>query len=361
MTSKTPLYDRHTALEAKLAPFAGWEMPIQYKGILTEHRAVREHVGLFDVSHMGQIMVDGPDAEQLLDYVSTNRISGKVPGSATYTVWCDEDGGSVDDVIVYKIADSRYFVVVNAGNRDKDYAHLTAQARLHHFNVDIRPLFSNRGILSLQGPSSFPLLNALIPETTSLKPMHIISLDGGALLVSRTGYTGAGGFEIYGSDETIIKWWDLLLDKGKPYGILPVGLGARDTLRLEMGFALYGHELTESIAPSESVSAWTIKWDKQDFLGKKALEYLEKSSKKRYANGVKILDKAIMRQGCPIMKEGVSIGEATSGGFSPTLECSIGLVLSRTPLQNGDLIDVQIRSNICQARVEELPFVRKIA
>lgn len=359
---RTALYDRHLALGAKIVPFAGWEMPVQYKGVLAEHQTVRQAVGLFDVSHMGRIKVSGLDAERLLDFLSTNRLAGKAPGSATYAVWCHPHGGSVDDVIIYKIDDTHFFVIVNASNRDKDLAHLGNQAHLHQFDVEIQEVFSQAGILALQGPAALPLLRSLVPEVQSLKPMHFLTLnEKEEIYISRTGYTGAGGFEIYGPAERIVEWWDTLMDKGQSYGIQAIGLGARDTLRLEMGFALYGHELTDTISPNESVAAWTVKWDKPNFLGKEALEQIEKSSAKRSAFGILLLDRGVAREGYPVLKEGQVIGEVTSGSFSPTLGQSIALILVNTPLQIGDQVSIQIRQTLCHAQVVELPFVRKQA
>lgn len=358
---KTALYERHVALGAKIISFVGWEMPIQYKGILAEHQAVRETIGLFDVSHMGRIHIQGPDAEKLLDFLSTNRIKGKVSGSATYTVWCDLQGKSVDDTIVYKIDDSHFFMIANASNRDKDLIHLKTQAQLQNADVKIDDMFNQSGILALQGPASFSLLASLVPEIVSLQPMRFLSLDNGTFFISRTGYTGSGGFELYGSADKIVEWWDCLMEKGKEYKIQPIGLGARDTLRLEMGFALYGHELSDTIAPSESVSAWTIKWDKASFFGKEALEKLENQATKRSPYGIRLLDKGIARQGCSVLKDGLIIGEVTSGSFSPTLGESIGLILVQTPLDVGENIQIQIRQNLCHAQVVELPFVRKKA
>lgn len=358
---RTALYDRHTALGAKMVSFAGWEMPIQYKGILAEHQAVRQAVGLFDVSHMGRIKIKGPDAEPLLDFLSTNRITSKKCGSATYTVWCHPHGGSVDDVIVYKVDNNDFFVVVNASNRNKDFVHLGTQAQLRNFDVEIEESFNQEGILALQGPASFPLLSSLIPEVQSIKPMNFLSFEDSSFFISRTGYTGAGGFEFYGRLEKILQWWDLLMDKGQAYGIQPIGLGARDTLRLEMGFALYGHELSDTIAPNESVSAWTVKLDKPTFLGKESLEKIEKSPTKRWAYGVRLLDKGIARQGYLVLKEGIPIGEVTSGSFSPTLEGGIALILVHVPLQIGDYITIQIRQTLCPVQITELPFVRKKA
>lgn len=357
---KTGLYERHLALDAKIVDFAGWEMPLQYRGILAEHQAVRENVGLFDVSHMGRIKVSGPDAGRLLDYLSTNRIVEKSSGSATYTVWCNSHGGSVDDVIIYQVDKNHFFVIVNAGNRDKDLIHLTTQAALQRCDVKIEERFSGTGILSLQGPASMPLLTSLIPQADTLKPMHFLTLnDAEELYLSRTGYTGAGGFEIYGPEKRIEEWWDKLLEQGKEYRLQPIGLGARDTLRLEAGFALYGHELSDSIAPNESVSVWTVKWNKPNFLGKEALETIEKSSRKRHAYGVRLLDRGVPRQGCQVLKEGRAIGEATSGSFSPVLGEGIALILVEEPLKAGDQVALQIRQTLCRAEVADLPFVRK--
>lgn len=346
-----------------MVPFAGWDMPVQYQGILAEHQTVRQAVGLFDVSHMGRIKVQGTDAERLLDFLSTNRIVGKTPGSATYTVWCHAHGGSVDDVIVYKISDTQFFVIANAGNRDKDLEHLATQAQLQHLDVEIQEVFSQAGILALQGPAAFPLMLSLVPEVETLKPMRFLSLgkESDEFFISRTGYTGAGGVELYGSAQRMVEWWDLLMDKGQAYGIQPVGLGARDTLRLEMGFALYGHELSDAIAPIESVSAWTVKWDKPDFLGKAALVALEQSAHKRWAFGVRLGDRQIARQGYAVFKDEKQIGEVTSGSFSPTLGASIALILVDRPLQKEDQVKIQIRQTLCPAQVVELPFVRKTA
>lgn len=359
---KTGLYGRHIALGAKMVDFAGWEMPLQYQGVLVEHQAVREAVGLFDVSHMGRIKVSGRDAEGLLDFVSTNRIKGKLAGSATYTVWCTPQGGSVDDVIIYKVNETHFFVIVNAGNRDKDLIHLTTQVALQNFDVVIEERFSETGILALQGPSGFALLASFIPDIEALKPMHFMSLhEGEEFYVSRTGYTGAGGYEIYGSVERIAEWWDKLVEHGRGYRLQPIGLGARDTLRLEMGFALYGHELSETIAPNESVSAWTVKWDKPNFLGKEALEGVERNANKRHAYGVRLLERGVPRQGCPVVKEGVVIGEVTSGSFSPVLGEGIALILVHCTLNVGDQVALQIRQTLCKAEVVALPFVRKHA
>ena len=291
---KTALYDHHRVLNAKLIDFAGWEMPLQYKGIIHEHQTVRSHVGIFDVSHMGRILVEGLMAEALLDHLSTNQIVGKKDGSVTYTVWCREDGMSVDDLLVYRISETQFFVIVNASNREKDLEHL-----LHYSagqDVIINDRFHEEGILAVQGPDAMVLVSQLFPEAEKLKPMSFYTdnYDGDPVIISRTGYTGAGGVEICASNQTIVLLWQAFLTEGKQYGIEPIGLGARDTLRVEMGYALYGHELSDKIAPSESVSAWTIKWDKHDFIGKAAMKKLEASKAKR-----RKWHHPFRRRGCP--------------------------------------------------------------
>lgn len=353
---KTALYDFHCALGGKMVEFCGWEMPIQYKGLIHEHHAVRQRVGLFDVSHMGRIFVEGPDAEALLNYLSTNQIAGKKEGTATYTVWCDETGGCVDDLIIYRLSPQKFFLVVNAGNREKDLDHLKAHAKA--YDVTITDRYAEDGILALQGPLSEQLLQLLFPEVVKLKPMRFssFSFDGQPLTIARTGYTGEQGFEIYAEHSLITKLWNLLLKQGEPLGIEPIGLGARDTLRMEMGYALYGHEIDATTAPTESVAAWTVKWDKPDFLGKKALMALEQSPAKRREYGIVLIDKGIAREGYEVFSNEKNIGKVTSGTQSPTLQQAIAIILVDRALQLGDIIEVQIRQNRCQARVVELPF-----
>jgi len=353
----TVLYENHRALGAKIIDFGGWEMPVQYKGIIEEHQAVRKHVGIFDVSHMGRIYVEGLGAEALLDYLSTNQIAGKKDGTATYTVWCTDSGMCVDDLIIYRESSSKFFIVVNAGNREKDLRHL-----LHYSvtrDVIINDRFNEDGILALQGPDALPLISKLFPNAQSLKSMHFITenFENENIVISQTGYTGAGGVEIYATNAVIVKLWEKLLDAGKEFGIEPVGLGARDTLRLEMGFALYGHELSETIAPTETVSSWTIKWNKPDFLGKHALESLEKTKKKRREYGIVLTGKGVIREGYPVFQHGKQIGRVTSGTFSPSLQHSIAIVLVDNNLNIGDSVDIQIRQNLCPAKVVHLPFI----
>lgn len=340
-----------------MVEFCGWEMPIQYKGIIQEHMAVRQHAGIFDVSHMGRINVEGSDAEAFLDYLSTNKITGKQDGSATYTVWCDEKGMCVDDLIVYRESSSKFFVIVNAGNRQKDLKHIQNYAK--DWKVQITDRYQEDGIVSIQGPRAEELVISQFPEAGDVKPMHFTSTyyHGDRIILSRTGYTGAGGFEIYAPNEAIVKLWDQFFEAGKEVGIEPIGLGARDTLRLEKGYALYGHELSELIAPTESVSAWTVKRDKGEFLGKEALEVLEKQSSKRNEYGIVLEDKGVAREGYAVLSGGQVIGKVTSGTFSPSLNRAIAIVLVERNFKEGDSVDIQIRQNLCHGTISKLPFL----
>jgi aminomethyltransferase len=351
---KTALFDAHQKLGAKMIDFGGWQMPLLYQGIIKEHEAVRSRVGIFDVSHMGRIEIDGLGAEALMEYLSTNTVTDKTDGTATYTVWCNEEGKTVDDLIVYKISKTKFFVIVNAANRQKDFVHV-----LHYStprDVIINNHYEDEGILAVQGPKSLELMTSLFPEVHSLKHMHFLSLSykGKPLIISRTGYTGENGVEIYVPNSNIVDLWNLILEKGKFYGIEPIGLGARDTLRLEMGYALYGHELSESIMPHESVSSWTIKWNKTDFIGKKALE--SHLNQQRYQYGIILKEKGIARENYPVLQNEQQIGVVTSGTLSPTLNQAIAIIMVDKKLQEGDEIEVQIRQNYSKGQVVNLPF-----
>ena len=331
---KTALFDRHVALGAKMGDFAGWEMPLQYKGVLVEHQAVRERAGLFDISHMARVSIRGRDAARFMEWLSSHRLRGDF--SATYTCLCNEAGGTVDDVLVYRENETSFFVICNAARREADLAHFRRYKK--GFDVDIEESFRTEGILALQGPEADRYLPSLPRMSFERR---------GNLIVSGTGYTGSGGVEIFGSNELIRALWDELLAKGA----MPIGLGARDTLRLEKGFALYGHELSEEISPIESVSSWTISPGK-DFLGKESL-----SRWGRRAFGIRMQEGSIARSGFKVFQEGDEIGEVTSGGFSPTLKIPIALILSRKPLKMGEDVAVKIRERYVAATVSPLPFV----
>ncbi|MFA6915607.1 MAG: glycine cleavage system aminomethyltransferase GcvT [Parachlamydiales bacterium] len=344
---QTPLYPIHAALGAKIIDFSGWEMPIQYQSILEEHKAVREHAGIFDVSHMGRISVMGPDAELFCDFVSTNTIAHKKDGQAIYTVLCREDGTAIDDVIILRHSPQNCSVVSNASNRERVLSHLQVSAK--DFNVAINSPYTNEGILAIQGPSSLTIASKLFPETASLAPMTSIKTAG--LLISRTGYTGEKGIEIFVPFSQLKEIWDLFIQEG----VVPVGLGARDTLRLEKGYALFGHELSDTTQPTETVSAWAVKLTKENFIGKQALL---KESSGRHQYGIILDEPGIARAGCPVVMQGNQIGEVTSGTFSPTLKKSIAIVMVHHVLQAGDKIEVNIRDKPCRATVVQLPFYK---
>jgi aminomethyltransferase len=353
---RTILNDTHRKHGAKMVEFAGWEMPVEYQGIRFEHLAVRERAGIFDVSHMGRIEICGKDAEPFLDYLSTNKIKGKKDGSATYTVFCRETGGAVDDLIVYRQTQELFFVVVNASNREKDLHHLQEMAK--NFDVATVPKYDEEGILAIQGPLSKGIVGKRFPESASLSLMHFkrMSYEGYEFILSATGYTGEAGFEIYAPLAIIPNLWEMFLSDD----VEPVGLGARDTLRLEMGYALYGHELSEDIAPTESVSSWTVKWEGRDFLGKAALEKLEGSPQKRQQAGIIMQEPGIAREGYPVFREGKPIGKVTSGTMSPTLNQAIAIIMVAEKLCVGENVDVEIRGKKRKAEVVKLPFLKEV-
>jgi aminomethyltransferase len=307
---------------------------------------------------MGRIAIEGDDAELFLDYLAANKIAEKKDNTATYSVFCAPNGTCVDDSIIYCIDRTRYFMIANAANRQKDVDHLLSYAK--NYRVSIIPRFNEEGILAIQGPAAIPLVHSLFPESQQLlKPMQLMEVDdqGCKMYLSTTGYTGASGFEIYAPNRAIPRLWEHILKIGASHGILPVGLGARNTLRLEMGYALYGHEIDDTIAPTESITRWSVKLDKPDFLGKSALVELEKAPTCRCAYGVMLLEPGVMRDHYLVFREGIEIGKVTSGGYSPTLEKSIGLILSQIPLNLGERIDVQIRGRLCSAQVVKIPFI----
>jgi aminomethyltransferase len=354
---KTILYDRHLELKAKMVEFGGWQMPLQYTGVLEEHMAVRNNVGIFDVSHMGIIIVTGKDSGKLLDYISTNHILGRDKNTAIYTVWAHENGGCVDDVIVYSEDDNHYFVVINASNRVKSLEHIKKYAQ--GYDVHIQDRFQEDGILAIQGPNSQNLISPLFLEAKTLKKMHFVSLKyhGEKIILSRTGYTGELGFEIYAPNKLIVELFDWFINEGKPFKIACVGLGARDTLRLEMGYTLYGHEISDTISANESLSKWTIKADKPHFVGLKYMQKLENSSALRNEYGVILEGPGIPREGFDVYLDDSIVGKVTSGSFSPVLNKAIAIILVNTSLNVGSFVNIKIRQNFCPAKVSPLPFV----
>jgi aminomethyltransferase len=362
---RTPLYEELKAQGGKFVPFAGYEMPIQFAGIKKEHLAVRERVGIFDVSHMGEIWLTGPDALGFADYLVTNDIAGLDDGQVAYSPMCLETGGIVDDLLVYRLSRERLLLVVNAANRAKDFKHITAHRR---GDVEIVDKSADTGQLALQGPRAEALLSALTGDRfKELSYFRFTSgeVAGVSCLVSRTGYTGEDGFELYCDQGDLVALFRAVAAAGEPMGLLPVGLGARDTLRLEAKLSLYGNDIDETTTPLEAGLGWTVKLDGADFIGKGALLAQKKRGVDRRLVGFRMVDKAIARHGYPVVPEGAGPGaepmaEVCSGGPSPTLKQSIGLVyLQKKLAKKGSRFGVVIREKVKMAEVVKTPFYKR--
>lgn len=356
---RTPLFNKHVSLGAKMVPFAGFEMPVQYSGLTEEHFAVREKAGLFDVSHMGQFFIEGPGAKDLLQYVATNNADALKDGKAQYTCLTNENGGIVDDLIVYKIADEKYFVVVNASNIDKDWNHINNH---NTFGAIMTNASDEMSLLAIQGPKATEILQKLTPVQLQDLPYYHFTIGEVAgiqdIIISNTGYTGSGGFEIYFKNEDAEKLWDDLMSAGEEFGMLPCGLGARDTLRLEKGFCLYGNDLDDNTTPLEAGLGWITKFDK-DFVAKDILEKQKSEGVTKKLAGFEMQEKAIPRNGYPVVDaEGKTIGKVTSGTMSPMKKTGIGLAYLDTDFTKvGTEIFIQIRNKNIPAQVVKPPFV----
>lgn len=354
---RTVLYDRHAALGARLVPFSGWEMPVQYAGILAEHHAVRSGAGLFDVSHMGRVEVLGPDAVAFVNHLTVNDVERLKPYRSQYTLACREDGGVIDDFLVYRMPD-RILIVPNAGNREKDLDWFRANAG--PFNVEIRDLSDETMLIALQGPDSEAILNPVTEadlETLRFQGFVETRINGIEARVFRTGYTGEDGFEIWYPAEQAAPLWDLLLESGASRGLAPCGLGARDTLRLEAGLALYGHEIDESINPIEAGLGWTVKLKKPGFIGRDALVRTRREGLRRKLVGLKLLERGIPRQGYEILHDRSPVGRVVSGAISPTLGYGIGTGFVPVDLaEPGTGLGIAIRGKCVAAEVVKLPF-----
>lgn len=365
MLERTPFYNKHEELDAKLIDFGGWEMPVQYESIKKEHNAVREKVGMFDVSHMGEFFVYGPEAEDFLQYTTINDVSRLEPGKAQYSAMCYSDGGIVDDLIVYMLDYNRYMLVVNASNIEKDFDWL-----INHKHHDVK--LENRSaamcLLAVQGPESVNTLQKLTEV-----PLHKIEFYNFKIgefagyervIMSATGYTGEKGFEIYFNleDSEPEEIWEAIMEAGEEFGIEPCGLGARDTLRLEMGYALYGNDITKNTNPLEARLGWLTKIDKGDFIGREALKEVKEQGVARKLVGF-VMEEAgsIPRAGYTITDiEGVEIGEVTSGSRSITLGENIGMgYVDASFAEEGTTIYVSIRNKKAEAVVKKPPFVKK--
>lgn len=363
---ETPLRRRHEQLGARLIPFAGWLMPIRYSGILDEHRAVRSTAGLFDLGHMGQVSITGPGALAFLQSVTTNDVSVLNPGDAQYSLLPNEQGGVIDDIIVYRMPDRPgYFVVINAANQSKDVDWLlTQRARHPELEVDVRDVSADFGMIAIQGPLAERIVATLtLTKLHELDPFQWVKAEIAHIptLVARTGYTGEDGFEFYVAQERTGELWDALLSAGRPMGLVPIGLGARDTLRLEARMPLYGHELADDISPLEAGLGWAVKLDKGPFVGREAIAAVKETGPRRRTVGFQLLDRAgSARHGYPVQLEGREIGVVTSGAHSPTLGTDIGLALiSADAAGVGKPLQIVIRDRAIEAKQVKLPFYRR--
>lgn len=358
---RTPLYEQHVALGARLVEFGGWEMPVQYSGIIDEHRAVRTHAGLFDVSHMGEFKVEGSDALAFLQHLVPNDVSRLVINQALYTQLCLPDGGTIDDLIIYKLEDNHYMLVVNAGNIDKDFAWVEKQAR--DFHVQVTNQSDTTALLALQGPEAQSILQALTEvDLSTIRYYHFEPglVNGINCIISRTGYTGEDGFELYCASVDVPKLWNDLLAAGKDQGLLPAGLGARDTLRLEASYCLYGHELDEQTNPLEASLGWTVKLNKGEFIGHDALLKVKEQGLKRKLIGIEMVERGVCRGGYPIYEEDQQIGVLTSGAPSPTLNKNIGMgYVEASYAVVGKPVYIDIRGKRTAAQIVALPFYKR--
>lgn len=358
---RTPLYEQHRQLGARLVEFGGWEMPVQYSGILDEHRAVRTHAGLFDVSHMGEFKVTGTDALAFLQQLVPNDVSRLAVNQALYTQFCQPDAGVVDDLLIYHLAENNYMLVVNAGNIDKDFAWV--QQHSQGFEVTITNQSDATGLIALQGPAALVILQPLTGvDLSAIAYYHCVPgvVSSTSCLISRTGYTGEDGFELYCSAEDAPALWVDLLTAGKEHGLLPTGLGARDTLRLEAAYCLYGHELDETTNPLEASLGWTVKLAKGEFSGHDALVKIKAEGLKRKLVGVEMIERGVCRGGYAIYADEQQIGALTSGAPSPTLNKNIGMgYVEAAHAVPGKIVQIDIRGRRTAAKIVALPFYKR--
>jgi aminomethyltransferase len=361
---RTPLYPIYEKYGAKTVAFAGWELPVQFSGIVSEHEAVRERAGLFDVSHMGEIRVTGSDALSFLQKMTTNDVSALNDGQVQYSVMCYPDGGTVDDLLVYRFSETDYLLVVNAANTEKDFAWLKNHLQ---GDVSIENISEKTAQLALQGPLAQTVLQKLSDaDLMQIAPFcfqnHVL-LASYPALVSRTGYTGEDGFEIYLDPQHAIPLWEKILEAGSEFGVIPCGLGARDTLRFEARLPLYGQELSETISPIEAGVGFVVKTDKKEpFIGKDVLVRQKGEGAPRKLVGIEMVDKGIARGGYPVWLDNEKIGVVTTGTQSPTLKKNVALALVKSEYASpGTVLEVEIRGQRKKAMIVKTPFYKRMA
>ncbi|MBR6822793.1 MAG: glycine cleavage system aminomethyltransferase GcvT [Clostridia bacterium] len=360
MELKTPLYEEHVRLGGTIVPFAGYLLPVQYpSGVIKEHMAVRENAGLFDVSHMGEVTFKGETALSTLNHVLTNDYSDMKIGKVRYGMLLNDDGGVVDDLIVYKFREDCYYVVVNAANRHKDVEYMRDKILPGTIMEDISDSVAQ---VALQGPRSFDIIRKLMKEEDIPKGYYTckehVDIDGMDCIISYTGYTGEKGFEIYTANENAVRLWNLLLETGKDDGLIPCGLGARDTLRLEAGMPLYGHEMDDTISPFDTNLGYGVRMDKAEFVGKEGL--LKRGEPKIARVGLEMIDRGVMREHQDLYSDDRKIGHTTSGTHCPYLRKAVAMALvEKEYAEPGTELIVDVRGRKLKVRVIPLPFYKR--
>lgn len=357
--NESPLRLFHERRNARMVPFAGWSMPVQYSSIIDEHKAVREKAGLFDASHMGEILVEGKQAETFLDHLVTNAVAPTAVGKAVYTVMCYENGTVVDDLIIYRRGDYRFMLCVNASNAEKDLAWIQKQAS--GFECAIKDVSAEYGLLALQGPLAAKIITMVLtwPELANMSRFQFIEREWSSipLLVSRTGYTGEDGFEIFCPVKNAEIIAEVIITSGEPMGLLPCGLGSRDSLRLESGYPLYGHEISDEINPLSGGLGWVVKLKKDcDFIGKKALMDLQQNGLKQKVIHFVLKDRRIAREGMAVISGDKTVGKVVSGTHSPMLNAPIGSALIDYDAANSDNLAIEIRGKSIELQVKKPPL-----
>lgn len=363
VVKKTPLNSAHRELGAKMVPFGGWDMPVSYEGVLAEHNCVRTACGIFDVSHMGEVRVTGPDAEKFLLFLAMNDVSKLSPGQGQYSGLLNKAGGMIDDIILYKLNDSEYFICVNASNSEKDFSWIKEHSR--NFKVTVTNESGTWSQLAIQGPKSMEAMRHLFKGTdafgtlSDLPYMGIrrLTLFGQDVLVARTGYTGEMGFEIYLPNQLAEKAWVTALESNPTSGIKPIGLGARDTLRLEACYVLYGNEMDDTVSPIEAGVAWAVKTDRPgDFIGKDVVDRQKKTKEHRKTFAFKMQEQAIPRHGMPVFSGSSQIGVVSSGSVLPTVGGAGGMALISGAFKIGDTVEVDVRGKRKLAQLVARPL-----
>jgi len=359
---RTPLYSCHVELGGKIVPFAGWELPVQYSGVVAEHQAVRQQAGLFDVSHMGEIFVSGPEAEAAIDYLTCNDVKVLKDGKAQYSAIINESGGVVDDIIVYRYSRNFYLICVNASNADKDFAWFTSHNK---FKAEFQNKSNDFGQIALQGPKAVEILSSFdgLADISSLPYFHFQNREilGCEVIVARTGYTGEDGYELFVPSAATVRLWKALLEAGSKFGLVPAGLGARDSLRLEASLPLHGHELGDDISAYESGLGWIVKLSKGDFIGREALSKQKANGIPRSLVGFYVDEPGIVRHGDKIFDlKGQEVGITTSGTKTPTVNVALGMALVKSDCSTeGTELTAEVRGRKLKVHVVKKPFYRR--